>query len=169
MELQFTIRPAAVRDAQDINEIRRMPGVMEHILGVPSEPLSGTEAFLENLGPNSHQMVAVTEAEGKEKVIGVASLDVGSRPRTRHRGTIGIMVHKKYHGMGVGTALMETLLDIADNWLMLVRVDLGVFTENTRAIAFYERLGFTAEGVCRKAAIRDGEYADELIMVRFRE
>ena len=35
---------------------------------------------------------------------------------------------------------MESLLDIADNWLILKRVELSVFTDNERAVRLYEKL-----------------------------
>ena len=69
----------------------------------------------------------------------------------------------------VGRALMEKLLDVADNWLMLVRVDLEVFAENERAIKLYESLGFEKEGVIRCASIRNGVCADEYLMSRIRK
>ncbi len=35
---------------------------------------------------------------------------------------------------------MTSLLDIADNWLMLVRIELGVFVDNEKAINLYKSL-----------------------------
>ena len=78
------------------------------------------------------------------------------------------MVHADYQRRGVGTRLMEALLDIADNWLMLVRVELTVFADNAGAIALYEKLGFVIEGTKRAAAIRNGRYMDEYMMARIR-
>ena len=101
-------------------------------------------------------------------MIGTAGLNVSPRPRNRHTATIGIMVHKDYQEKQVGTALMQAVLDVADNWLMLVRVELTVFVDNERAIHLYEKLGFEKEGVVRKAAIRNGEYTDEYLMSRIR-
>ncbi len=37
---------------------------------------------------------------------------------------------------------MSEILDLADNWLMLVRIELGVFTDNEKAIKLYEKFGF---------------------------
>jgi putative acetyltransferase len=84
----------------------------------------------------------------------------------RHSGRIGIMVHKDYQSTGVGSALLKTLIDIADNWLMLVRVELTVFEDNERAIHLYEKFGFEKEGVKRLAGIRKGRYVNELVMAR---
>jgi len=94
---------------------------------------------------------------------------VSTNHRLRHSGSVGIMVHKDYQGKGIGKALMNTLLDIADNWLMLVRVDLTVFIDNEKAINLYKKLKFVEEGIKRKAAIRNGKYEDEMIMARIKE
>ncbi|WP_372998602.1 GNAT family N-acetyltransferase [Lutispora sp.] len=167
--MNFTIRPVEMRDARGINEFRRMPGVFENTLGLPSERLNRSEDFIANLDRNSHLFVAVVKDDsGEEKVIGCAGLTVFPNPRMRHSGSIGIMVHKDYQNQGVGLALMSTLLDIADNWLMLVRVELGVYADNARAIHLYEKFGFKKEGIKRKAAIRNGEYIDEMMMARIK-
>ncbi len=164
----FSVRPIQTEDAAQINAIRRMPGVFENMLALPSEREKRTEDFIANLGLDNHEFVAVTETPQGEKVIGMAGLTVNASPRLRHSATLGIFVHNDYQGQGVGTLLIKTLLDLADNWLLLVRVELGVFTENEGAIRLYKRMGFEEEGIRRKAAIRNGTYADEMIMARIR-
>ena len=76
------------------------------------------------------------------------------------------MIHKDYQNAGVGTALMNALIDIADNWLMLIRLELSVFEDNERAIHVYEKCGFKKEGIKRMAAIRNGKYVNEYMMSR---
>jgi putative acetyltransferase len=167
--MEYTVRPARVNDALGINELRRMPGVFENILGLPSESLQKNEDFLRNLDANSYVFVAITDAGlGEEKVIGMAGLTVYANPRQRHNAGIGMMVHKDYQGQGIGKRLLETLLDMADNWLMLVRVELGVYTDNEKAIGLYKKFGFEPEGIQRKCAIRNGKYVDSLMMARLK-
>lgn len=167
--MDFQIRPVQTGDGRGINLLRRMPGVFENILGIPSERIQRNEEFIAALDASAHSFVAVTTAaDGSEMIIGNAGLSVSAIPRTRHVGSIGLMVHRDYQDQGVGSALMATLLDVADNWLMLVRVELTVFTDNERAIHLYEKFGFEKEGLKRKGAIRRGEYADEYLMARIR-
>jgi putative acetyltransferase len=64
---------------------------------------------------------------------------------------------------------MEAILDIADNWLKLKRVELCVFTDNQSAISLYKKMGFVVEGTKKFAAIRDGSYIDEYLMARYQE
>jgi putative acetyltransferase len=73
---------------------------------------------------------------------------------------VGMAVHDNWHAKGVGTALMKALIDLADNWLNLSRLELDVFTDNEPALRLYQKLGFVIEGTQRKHAFRDGEYVD---------
>lgn len=165
--MNLSIRPVRIDDAPAINEIRRMPGVMENILGIPSERTAVSERIFANMDANSHEFVAAVIQDGIEKVVGCAGLHISPSPRLRHSAGLGIMVHRDYQGKGVGTALMRAVLDLADNWLMLRRVELSVFTDNEKALALYKKMGFVIEGTKHMAVIRSGEYADEYIMARF--
>ncbi len=160
---EIVIRPVRAEDAEAVNEIRRQPGVMRFILSMPSERVATNRGFLEGLGPDEHVFVA--EVEGR--VVGMAGLHVAAG-RRRHAGGIGIAVHDDFHGRGIGRALMEALLDVADNYLGLVRVELEVMADNDRAIKLYESLGFQTEGRKRKDIFRHGDYVDALIMARVR-
>ena len=167
--MNIIIRPIEVKDAKDINAIRRMPGVFETILGLPSERLDRSESFIRSLDSNSHQLVAALfQEDGHELVIGTAGIVIPSNPRLRHSASLGIMIHRDYQDQGVGTKLMEALLDLADNWLMLIRIELAVYTDNDRAISLYKKMGFEIEGTRKKAAIRNGAFVDEFIMARLR-
>lgn len=163
----FIIRPVRVEDAEAINEIRRMDGVRENILGIVSERAAKSEEFIKGLSVNDHVLVAEVEENGIKKVVGMIGMNVSRNPRLRHSASIGIMVHAGYQGKGIGTALFEKVIDIADNWLMLVRLELGVFVENERAVKLYKSFGFQIEGRRKYAAVRNGEYADEYMMARY--
>jgi putative acetyltransferase len=78
-------------------------------------------------------------------------------------------VHDDYAGRGIGRALIEALLDLADNYLGLKRVELDVITDNEAAIHLYESLGFEREGIKRCALFRGGTFVDLLMMGRIRE
>jgi putative acetyltransferase len=168
--MNFFIRPIDIGDGKGINKLRRMPGVFENILGIPSERVKRNEDFIINMDSNHHQFVAVTkDKSGEDSIIGTAGLVVNANHRTRHSGGIGIMIHKDYQNMGVGTALMQAIIDIADNWLMLIRVELSVFEDNERAIHLYEKFGFEKEGLKRFAGIRKGKYENEYLMARIKQ
>ena len=165
--MEFIIRPINTGDGMGINVLRRMPGVFENTLGIPSERIKRNEEFIASMDGNNHQFVAVIKNDlGEETIIGVAGFSIFANPRLRHSASLGIMVHKDYQGMGVGKALMQALIDIADNWLMLVRMELTVFEDNQKAITLYEKFGFEKEGIKKQAGIRNGQYVNEIMMAR---
>jgi RimJ/RimL family protein N-acetyltransferase len=65
-----------------------------------------------------------------------------------------------YRGHGYGYEAMTLTLQFAYQEINLHRVQLTVFSYNTRAIRLYEKLGFQREGVFREALLRDGARHD---------
>ncbi|MBY6801678.1 GNAT family N-acetyltransferase [Clostridium botulinum] len=166
--MTMIIRAVSPEDYKEINEIRCMIGVRENILGRISERLEQSKEFIQSLGSNNHLLVAEIKEEDEKKVVGVIGLNINSNPRTKHTASLGMMVHKAYQGNGIGKKLMSEILDLADTWLMLARIELGVFTDNEKAIKLYEKFGFKIEGTKKYAAIKNGRYADEYIMARYK-
>lgn len=165
--LDFIIRPVRLEDAPFINEIRRMDGVRENILGITSERATRSEDYIKGLSENDHVFVAEINENGLKKVVGTIGMNVSRSPRLRHSAGIGIMIHADYQGKGIGTELFKKVIDLADNWLMLARLELSVFVENERAIKLYKSFGFQIEGTRKYGAIRNGKYADEYTMARY--
>ncbi len=159
------IRPVRVEDVSDLEAVRHQPGVLDGTLNIPSERLLDRRRQIEDLGPNAHELVAVIDA----RVVGTAGL-IAFQGRMNHAGEIAhIMVHDEFQGRRIGRQLLEALLDIADNYLGLVRVELLVYPGNEGAVRLYESLGFTHEGIKHKCARRQGRLVDAAMMARIRE
>ena len=160
-----TIRAFNMDDWQDVAELWQQPQVIWGTRQLPYQSLDDVRKRLENPPERFHRLVAVTR-DGR--VIGLMSLQVG-QGRVAHVGHIGMMVHPDFHNQGVGSALMETAINLADKWLNLTRLDLEVYTDNAAAIHLYKKCGFEVEGTLRRYAFRDGEYVDSYVMARVRE
>lgn len=91
------------------------------------------------------------------------SLSCHPRRRLAHTGEIALSVRKKYWHIGVGSAIMEALIELAKE-ASLKNVELGVYADNERAIALYRRFGFGEIGRHRGRMCVDGEYYDEILM-----
>lgn len=91
------------------------------------------------------------------------SLSCNPRRRLAHTGEIALSVRKKYWHIGVGSAIMEMLIELAKE-ASLKNVELGVYADNERAIALYKRFGFEEIGRHRGRMCVDGEYYDEILM-----
>ncbi|HHW14888.1 MAG TPA: GNAT family N-acetyltransferase [Firmicutes bacterium] len=160
---EVRIRPVRPEDAEAINEVRRQPGVREFTYALPSERVADNHKFFENLGPDDH--VLVVEVDGR--AVGIGGLHV-QKSKRRHVGEVGLSIHDDFQNQGLGRALLAALLDLADNYLGLRRVELETWADNARAIHLYESLGFVVEGRKRQAVFRRGEYLDVLIMGRLK-
>src|SRR5690242_10646333 len=114
----LVIRPISLDDTEAINEMRRREKVAQNIPSLASERLQHTRKYVESFGPNDHVFVA--ELDGR--VVGFAGLHV-REGKLRHSAWLGIMVHDDFFARGIGRALMDKLIDLADRWLGLVRVD----------------------------------------------
>jgi putative acetyltransferase len=112
-----------------------------------------------------YHLLAVVE----DQIVGHLGLATEpNRPRRKHAGGIGMSVHDDFQGQGVGTALLEAAVDMADNWLNLLRLELTVFVDNEPAIRLYKKCDFEIEGTLRNHSFRAGQYVDVYTMARLR-
>jgi putative acetyltransferase len=131
-------------------------------------PFQSSEVWRKRLATNDDTQIGLVATVAGE-VVGNIGLTRFTRPRRAHVGEIGMAVRDDWQGNGVGSALLEAALDLADNWLGMRRIELHVHADNERAIALYRKFGFELEGTHRAYAIRDGVYVDSLSMARLIE
>jgi putative acetyltransferase len=108
-------------------------------------------------------IVALIEEEGEQRIIGDASLEFNPDEHSKHKAELGIAVHDKYQNKGIGTALLNHLLNIA-KMKKLRKVWLEVVTSNNIAIHIYKKVGFQIEGKLIKERFINGKYRDEYRM-----
>ncbi|GAA3695879.1 GNAT family protein [Arthrobacter ginkgonis] len=75
-----------------------------------------------------------------------------------------ILIGPRGRGRGLGTEAIRLLLDYAFAQTDLFRIELEVYTFNTRALRVYERVGFIPEGRRRAAHVFDGVRFDAITM-----
>ncbi len=107
-------------------------------------------------------------AEISDQIVGLLFFENGVRRRLAHRGMFYMSVGREHRSQGIGTALLETLLEWACESPIIEKVGLSVLSKNRRAIGLYEKLGFVAEGRrSREVKLAPGEYLDDISMCRF--
>ena len=158
----FAIRAAEPEDAPAIAALIGAPGTFEGTLQLPDMPVATRLEFLRRVEPHDCKLVAV---DG-DRIVGSAGLHSMPSLRRSHVRSLGIGIAAEWQGRGVGRALMERLLQWADNWAAVLRVELTVHADNDRAIALYRSMGFVEEGRHRAYALKDGRYVDALFMAR---
>jgi len=113
---------------------------------------------------NSIFLVAVLN----ERIVGSLNFIGGGRKRTKHKGELGMSVLKDFWGLGIGSALLQSLLDWAKN-SGIKKIQLEVMVDNEQAIGLYKKFRFKIEGKKEKAVFKNSNYVDLLIMGRWVE
>lgn len=158
------VRARESRDLEAITAIMACPGVVHGTLQLPFRSLEERRDQYSQPQPGSHSFVA--EIDGR--VVGQSGLHLDRAPRRRHCASIGMAIHDDFQGQGIGSALLAAMLDLADNWLNLRRIELTVYPDNPAAVRLYEKFGFVIEGTHRDYAFRNGTYVDAYAMARLR-
>ena len=104
--------------------------------------------------------------DGEEQVGGIGVCCVRAGLKYQHRAYMGISVVKAYWGCGLGSFLMQLAIDQAKA-NEFEQLELGVYSDNVRAIHLYEKFGFERYGIQPRAfKHKNGTYCDEIIMVK---
>ena len=156
------VRRAEPDDFEAVRAIYAMPRAQAETLQLPWPSRELWMARMQSRDPSAHLLVA--EVDGK--VAGQLGLYLNAHPRRRHVADIGMGVHDEHVGRGVGTALLQAALALADGWLQVQRIELQVYADNATAIALYRRHGFVEEGRHPRHAWREGEFVDAISMAR---
>jgi L-phenylalanine/L-methionine N-acetyltransferase len=165
MHAAIVIRRAEPDDYPGVRRVYDAPLAQADTLQLPYPSLELWRARMQPVDPNAHLLVA--EAYGD--IVGQAGLYVSGNARRRHVADLGMGVRDDWRGRGVGTAMLQAMITMADGWLQLRRIELQVYADNAAAIALYVKHGFAEEGRHRDFAYRDGCYVEAVSMARIRD
>lgn len=167
-------RPALLRsprreDAAAMREfIIRASGETPFLMRYPEEyaelTLAQEEAFLMGACDDPSAAMIACLAEGK--IAGSCQISFRAGVKDRHRASVAIALLKEYWSLGIGTQMLQALIDLARE-RDVTQIELDFVEGNARARALYEKMGFRITGV-KPDAIRwkDGTFANEYMMVK---
>lgn len=162
IEMEVIIRPTLATDAAALCDIYSQPSALRETLQLPNPSVEMWTQRLQSKPDNIYSFVA--EVDGR--VVGNIGFEHSTRPRTAHCASFGIGVHDDFHGNGIGSKLIATVIDLADNWLQIKRIQIEVNADNERAIACYKKFGFIIEGEAKCSVFREGDYVSTYYMAR---
>jgi RimJ/RimL family protein N-acetyltransferase len=110
----------------------------------------------------ANQLALLATLDGA--IVGMLTFAARNRPRNAHTGEFGLSVRRSLWSEGTGGLLLDTLIEWAKTSGVVTKINLRVRTDNPRAIALYERKGFTFEGTIRRELLIDGVYYDHHLM-----
>lgn len=160
---EVTLRATGLEDVQALTELLNLPGVRYGTLRQPFQTVEKIRKSVENRSPADLVIAAIWHA----RLIATGGL-YRRAGRQLHVADLVITVHDDFTRKGLGAHILAALIDAADNWHDIRRIELNVFTDNLAAISLYEKFGFEREGTLRNDAYRDGKYVDAYVMARLR-
>lgn len=165
----LSIRAATAADAEGFNALALANASDPNTVPESDEVLRGFKdgAFkLADAFDDPQQLILVAECDGT--LVGELSFVAPTLRRIAHCGRFGIFVAEDARGLGIGEALIKTLINWAAVHPVLQKVWLGVLSTNPGAVRLYQRLGFVEEARrYREFRLPGGQYADDILMAMY--
>ena len=167
----ITVRTARLEDAESLVAHTKTVLAEDAFTVTTEEEFERTteqeREWVEEQATSSGRIALVAEGNG-QCLIGLLAFQCGCCKRLAHRGTLHMSVAAPWRGCGVGSALLQSLIDWADAHSDIEKLCLAVLSNNARAIRLYEKFGFAEEGRRpNEVKFSPGRYADDILMYRF--
>ncbi len=160
------IDKAAKNDAPKIIEyLNTVGGESDNLLFGANDfhmSVEAEEKFIENLADSKASALFVGKIE--HEIVCVGSVMTSPRVRICHLAELAISVKMEYWRLGIGTFLMQTLIDFSKDNRQTEILHLGVKADNLTALKLYEKMGFHEIGRHKNYFKINGNYYDEILM-----
>ena len=164
------LKPNSPEHAGDmIRYLKETSAETDFLLRNPDEVHYSVEQereILQSILDNPLQIMMVAIVDGR--VAGNAAINgTGPQRKIVHRCSLAIALYKEFWGLGLGTAMIEYLTELARGTGAWTQIDLEVVDGNDQAKRLYEKCGFIETGR-RHNALRsdDGTVRDEILMYK---
>jgi len=166
---EVTIKEATRNDAQQMINFYNVVGGETDFLSFGKNEFNRDveeyKKFIDSTSLEQNSIILIATLE--DVIIGIASINSSQKDRTKHVGTLGIVVSEQLVGQGLGRILMEELINWATSNGVTKKISLVTREDNTFAIELYEKLGFEKEGLLKKDNFINGVYYNTLVMGLF--
>lgn len=147
-------------------------GESEFLLRYPEEcdkyTYEGEKALFERVNASESEAFLLCFVEGK--LAGTSQVMFNTHIKTRHRARVAMGILKAFWNMGVGTAMLQEMIEIAKSHQYVRQIELEFIEGNVRARALYEKMGFQIVSVHPDAIrLKDGTFLNEYAMVKYLE
>ena len=166
MTQALTIRRSSPDDAPALVRLFTDEDLYGNTLQLPYPDLEGWRKRLADIAQPGTSDISLVGLRDGEVVASAGLYRRSPTLRQRHVASVGMSVAREAQGQGIGRQMLAALVDYADNWAQVLRLELTVFADNERAIGLYKKLGFEVEGRHRADTLRNGRYHDSLTMAR---
>lgn len=163
---EITLRPEVLTDGPQMKAFRDK--LIDERAFIGSNAKRTVEEWNNNI-ENAVSMMDTNKAvmliaEKAEEIVGMASIFM-QQGKMDHFGGFGVMVDKSVRNRGLGTKMMDVVIQWGKEHLLgLECIELGVIPANLPAVKLYRKAGFEIVARLPKKLKHFGTYHDEEIM-----
>ncbi|MEH6941054.1 GNAT family N-acetyltransferase [Bacillus sp. JJ722] len=163
-EIQF--RQPTIDDAQDIVQFYNYVGGETTYLSFEKDeyPLNADEQAKSIKSMVEQENCIMILALTNNQIIGIGTITSSNKIKSRHSGELGIVVQKDYQGKGVGSQIIQQLIDWTKSNGITTRIQLDTRCDNVGAVELYQKFGFEIEGCLKNSTLLNGKYYDLYVM-----
>jgi len=163
---EIIIREAEREDAEQMINFYNIVGGETDFLsfgkGDFKKNLPEYQNYIEDIKKELNSIILLAVIENK--IIGIATINSNQKTRTRHVGVLGIVIEKRYWGLGLGKKLMDFLINWAKTNNITKKITLLTNENNKTAQDLYKKVGFMEEGLLKNDNYINGVYFNTVIM-----
>ena len=161
-----TIREAEISDAPRLlGAIKKYIPESDFIPKLGSEiklTIAQEEGWIQSFLEKDNSLLLVAEYDNE--LIGNIDLTGNSRIVMAHTAVIGMGILADWRGIGLGTALLQSIILWAKENPLLELIWLQVYTANAAGMNLYKKAGFIENGIIKNFFKNGNTYYDNLTM-----
>ncbi|SDN99714.1 GNAT family N-acetyltransferase [Alkalicoccus daliensis] len=168
MTPEFIIRKARISDAAQLAAIGSSITAEGYGLAAPGEitfPPKKYKKTIRHAGKDEENQLFLVAAAGEE-VLGSLYFQRSYPLKYRHHGSFGMSLKQSARGLGIGSHLVEALIEWAEKEKTIEKITLEVLSENKAAIHLYKKYKFYEEGRLKNHVFFRKRYDDLILMAR---
>lgn len=126
-----------------IDHLNRIVSETDFLLRYPEEcnwTVAQERDILSESNADDMRLMLVCDIGGE--IAGMCGMSLYRQIKFRHRASLDIGLQKRFWNLGIGTAMLEALIDTAKE-RGVMQLELEYIDGNARARALYEKMGFT--------------------------
>ena len=158
---RLVLRPARMRDAEDMYEYSKDPEVARHVLWDAHQSLRETRSVLRRMIRDYHgapPFTYVIELREERRVIGTIGLMNFSR--ANRSAEVGYSLSRAYWNRGLMSEALQAMIKYCFEELKLNRIEAQHEVENPASGAVMRHAGMRLEGTLRERIYNKGQFHD---------
>lgn len=165
---EVTVRLADVNDAHDLLAMKldylKESKTIPLFLNEYPDDIKIETQLVKKLLEEKNSVLFVAENEGE--LIGNVDFNGNQRLKLFHTGVIGMGIKESWRGKGVGSALIQAVINWCKNNSFITLLWLEVYDSNEAGKALYQKMGFKVCGRMENFFHQGDKNIDKITMVR---